>query len=320
MSCVMRRALDGNDCPNLLRVKVAISGAVIHVSPHAAAFFSRRPICGTALAFCFATRQPALSAHFILVTHVVFSSVGTIPPADLYPTRRPCVRHGRELRALSVDDDVAHDPALTVPEFYANALKFCEEMMCTLEPIVFGPSGRICFPPVIAGACVMCYVLDTLVSLLDIARLVAAVLLDGQVLVIGSSLKEITRTILAIRLLGFCASAVPILPSDPMFISLLASPCPFIIGLVPSDELAELQFPDTVMFGYVESRAMARSADPPDPPRRCCIEKVVPTLGKAPQRSRSPPASCEGTQTTKTASHRRLRRSSQRHSSSPSPE
>jgi hypothetical protein len=191
------------------------------------------------------------------------------------------------LTALSVDDDIAHDPGVTVPQFFANALKFYEEMTCTSAPIVVGPSLEIYVPPVVDGACVLCYVLDTLVSLLDIediVRLVAAVLLDGQIVVIGSSLKEITHTVLAIRLLagplGFCGPVVPILPSDPMFISLLGSPCPFIIEVVPNDEVSELQFLDTTMFVYLDSRLVSRSSDPPYPRHRCVIDRVERILAK----------------------------------------
>jgi hypothetical protein len=125
------------------------------------------------------------------------------------------------------------------------------------------------------------------VSLLDIAdivRLVATVLLDGQVLVIGSSLKEITHTVLAIQFLagplGFCGPVVPILPSDPMFISLLGSPCPFIIGVVPNDGLAELQFLDTAMFAYLDTRTVTKSADPPYPRHQHVVERVEHILAR----------------------------------------
>jgi hypothetical protein len=153
--------------------------------------------------------------------------------------------------------------------------------------MIIGTNLEIYFPPVIGSSCILYYVLDTLLSLLpleDIVRLVAAVLLDGQILVVGSSLKEVSHCVLALQLLArpftFCGPVIPILPSSPLFLRLLDSPTPFLIGVAPTPELREVQFLESCIFVHLDRQFVGPSATPCYPRQKGVLQKVQRLLAR----------------------------------------
>lgn len=113
---------------------------------------------------------------------------------------------------------------------------------------------------------------DTLFSPLShdiIIKVAGAIIIDGQVLVIGSSLHEVTSTVLELQLLArpftFCGPVIPILPSVRSFLSLLDSPNSFLIGVALSPELRELTFLDSSIFVNLDRHEISCGSFPVHP-------------------------------------------------------
>jgi hypothetical protein len=113
---------------------------------------------------------------------------------------------------------------------------------------------------------VMWAAIDTLFSLLppsDILTVVSSLLLDGQVLVLGNSLQEITMTVFAlislIQPFEFAGTIIPILPIGQSYLQLLNSPAPFLIGCVLTPALKEFAFVDTALFVELDKHKVSFS-------------------------------------------------------------
>jgi hypothetical protein len=273
-----------------------VYGVCLHIGGGMSTFFDPAALPNVTFAFCFLTRQPVFSAHFQFLAYLLFASLGQFEPLIFDPQNRrpPRILSGRPITTMRIDEDgFAHNSDIVVPHFFTNALKFYEDCGPYHPPLRLGRDIEIYFPASIETNFPLYYTLDTLFSLLsidDIVRIVGAIFLDATVLVLGSSLKEVTHCVLALQFLIhpclYCGPVIPILPSNPEFLALLDSPTPFISGVVPSTELRSLSFLDTSIFVNLDRRAISSSEFPSYPHHREISRKIEAILAK--EKSQTP--------------------------------
>jgi hypothetical protein len=166
---------------------------------------------------------------------------------------------------VRLDRDFAHD----VVWFYFEGRR---------HTVRFGPDCTIVAPPrsVPPNTLLLWASLQTLFSLLsprEVLTVVGALMLDGQVLVIGTCLHEITMTVIALQCLlrpfEFSGFVVPLLPNTQSHLAVLNSPIPFLIGCVRTPAFTEYSFLDTCLFVALdEKRKVAPSPALPRFPDR----------------------------------------------------
>jgi hypothetical protein len=262
-------------------------GVCVHVEVKAPCFFAPNPTRKSFFAFCFLTQQFVFSAHFLFLAYLILSSLNLTAVCTFTPSRRSFDFAKKSFDFLLVDNDVAHNAWITVPDCFSDALKFFETCSAVSPPLFLGPDLEIYFPSTTNPDAVLYYVLDTLFSLLsveDIVRLVSAIVRDAQVLVIGDSLKEVTHVVLALQALikpfTFCGPVIPILPAVPTFLSLLASPTPFLIGVAPTPELRNIAFLDSSIFVHLDRHVISSPLGPSYPHFHSVVDQVDRILAK----------------------------------------
>jgi hypothetical protein len=218
---------------------------------------------------------------------LIYSSLGEVRVVRLPTANRARILTGQPITSLPIDDEMAHHPSIDVPHFFREALRFYEFSNASTPPLFLGHDIEIYFPPNLDSNFPIYYTLDTLFSLLsidDIVTLIGAIFLDATVVVIGSSLKDVSHTIIALEFLlqpcQYSGSIVPILPSDPTFLTLLDSPTPFIVGVAPSPELRRLTFLDTSIFVNLDRKVLSNSGFPEFPNHREIVQRIAAILDK----------------------------------------
>jgi hypothetical protein len=257
-------------------------GICIHVKPKTACFFAPTQMRNVVFALCIFVRQPVFSPHFLFLSFLALSSVGSSGLCRLLPPdSEPIDFEGKPIDGMIVTDAIAHNPTIKVPQFFPDAVKSFQLCENGSPPLFLGPDLEIYFPNAEDPNAVLNYTLDTLFSILsveDIIRLVIAMILDGQILVIGSSLREVTYTVLALQYLirpfTFCGPVIPILPATAEFLDLLASPTPFLVGVAPCPELRDVVFLDSSIFVHIDRHLVSASSAPVYPNYRPVMEQI----------------------------------------------
>jgi hypothetical protein len=207
-----------------------------------------------AVALCLLTSVPAFSAHISFLTHLASVAMGNEPPAHQKWPEAPVFPGLKAVENLKIESLFGWEPSVTFAAGFGTEIAWYYHqppgLQASLSAEDFGPMAE---GADMGGA--MWGALDTLFSVLmpkDILTSVACLLLDGQVLVLGDSLQEITMTVLGliclIRPFEFAGTVVPIIPSTPGHLQLLNSPSPFLIGCVLTGALREFSFVDTALF------------------------------------------------------------------------
>jgi hypothetical protein len=234
-----------------------IYGVCIHVRAtdlHFLSFLKRKTVKRSVVCFCLLTSLPTFSAHFNFLRHLIVVATGKSPPLTRgLPSDPPMPRPLHDLR-LSHGFG-AYKSMILADGFHWDLAWYYRQ---SLESSAVIPDCPITFPAAAAiesRQCIAWAALDTLFSILspkDILTVMACLLLDGQVLVLGDSLQEISMTVLAfaclIRPFELAGPVVPILPNEPSFLQLLNSPAPFLIGCVLTGALREFSFVDSALF------------------------------------------------------------------------
>jgi hypothetical protein len=261
----------------IFRLAPTVYGFCVHVRQTSRIrfhFLNAHPSQRVVLSFCILTSNPAASVHFPLLIHLARLAVGL----DASAGRRwdtPIELRGTPIPKLCFREKVGQHRRIRLePEFTADLVWFYFDGRS--DSVSFGPGCEIATPPRSAqpNSLLLWASLQTLFSLLslkEILTVVGALMLDGQVLVIGNCLEEITMTVLALQCLlrpfEFSGIVVPLLPNTESHLTVLNTPIPFLIGCVRASAISEYQFIDTCLFVELGEKRTAApgSALPPFP-------------------------------------------------------
>jgi hypothetical protein len=194
---------------------------------------------------CVLTTTPALAFHFAFLEELagVIASQGSVARSMPEP---PVLPEGKPIPHLVVERGFGAYRRLTVPEGLAASVV---SLYGELNPPEFEVDSALSTS------------LGTLFSLLDPEDVLAAVgyvMLDAQIVVIGTSLQEITMVVFAlvslIRPFTFAGTVIPVLPNSEAALQTLQLPTPFLSGCVSTDELAQIHVEETVVRIDLDAR------------------------------------------------------------------
>ena len=250
-------------------------------------FFVSKHTKSTFFALCFLTRKPVIAAHLSFLAYLALISIDRIDRAQLEDSPTAVLEGKPVMKDMLIDEGVGHVDGVDVPKFFAQAVKFYHSRTLNSAPMFLTRKIEIYFPQVADDSSIMSCVLDTIFSILSVdhvVSLVGALMLDAQVVVIGSNLHEITSTVLALQLLvkpfRFCGPVIPILPHTETFLRLLGSPTPFLIGVPACRELKDVVFLDTSIFVYLDRKTVAIPEGPLYPAKQQVVKKLEELISK----------------------------------------
>lgn len=199
--------------------------------------------------------------------------------------------HMQSIRSIVIDGIFAHNIMIKkIPEEFQRILRYYYTLTISSPPFLIGKNSCMFFPPaksIIDHDCLLWLSLDTLFSLLEpdtIINLISLLILDAQVLIIGSSLQEVTMTVIALQQLikpfDFSGLVIPILSNSPEFLSLLESPTPFLIGVPPTPDLDSFEFLDTAIFVNLDKKVTSMTIEVSYPNFKNVVKKLTKILRK----------------------------------------
>lgn len=275
-----------------------IYGVCLHVSAKSskAPFFASNQTKQCIYAFVMMTQMPVVAAHLSFLSYIALYTHNQISNPYTFPIAMPAQPMGKHIPNLIIENNYGHVQSIHIPEYFISALQFYESLDIKHESIKLTELIELFFPATPNYENILWAGMDTLFSLLstdDILRVVASLMQDAQVLVIGSNLQELSMSVLSLELLikpfHFCGTIIPVLPNTVEFFNLLQSPAPFIIGVPPVKELREMSFLETTIFINLDKAAVSASplfADYPD--HAHVTESINKALKKSTTKTRHP--------------------------------
>ncbi|OHS92981.1 hypothetical protein TRFO_12173 [Tritrichomonas foetus] len=242
-----------------------IYGSCIHVvvgnNNKKKSFYSSLATVNTTYCFCLLSHSAILATHFTFLSDLVLSTLNLFKMDCIPEVVPPFFNMTNIIENMELNGQVAHHRSIKVPADFMKAIVFYYTKSGDSPPFEINKTTCLYFPPIENLECLLWLSLDTLFSILSIElimKLITSLILDAQVLIIGSSLQEVSMTVLAlqhlIRPFRFCGPVVPVLPNVPDFFNILMSPTPFLIGVAPCEELSSLVFLDTAIIIYLEKK------------------------------------------------------------------
>ena len=247
--------------------------------------------------FCFLliTKIPVFSSHFSFLTYLSLLTVGVMKKVHEYD-EIISVKFPPNLVMpipdLDLDLQIGHHPLIPVPESFVNELASYYSSSLDSPPEIYSedtkfelrfPKGSDANSNSVAWAS-----LDTLFSILpvvDILTLITGILLDRQILVIGSRLQEVSMTIYAllslIKPFEYSGTVIPLLPTEEDFLNILELPTPFLIGVPPCPTLRKLVFIESAIFVDLDKRSVPNVKNLPKfPDQNTIVTKLTKLLVK----------------------------------------
>ena len=264
-------------------------GVCVHISllKSPTPFFARKSKKTTTYAFLILSRSPSVSCHFNFLSYMALNSLMHFEMNRLPESVNILFDGDVLMHDMIIDEMIGHVKGIEVPEFFANNLKFYYTQTPISPPIELGKSTYVYMDPNVSHDCLLWCSLDTLFSILSvdiIVQLVSLLILDSQILVIGSSLQEVSMVIIALQHIvkpfEFCGQVIPILPNEKDFLSLLESPTPFLIGVAPYPALSSFVFLDTAIFVQLDKHNVSLQADVQYPNFKNIVKNVSSIIKK----------------------------------------
>lgn len=255
-------------CIRLKSIWRQIHGVCVHVDPRYAPtlpFFASKETRESTFCLCLLTGTPVLGAHFSFVTYLAQWCAGIVrAPTEFDGSIAVEMPPGTPIPGLDLVNQYGFWPGIEVPPQFVDEIANYYTSPLTAPPVKYDSTLELRFPPresIDSDKPVLWASLDTLFSLITPAEAVRALcglMLDGQVLVMGKCLQEVTMVIYALLSLmvplRFLGQIIPVLPSTPEFMELLNSPTPFIIGTAPSPALSKFAFLDSLILIDLDKR------------------------------------------------------------------
>ena len=268
-----------------------IFGICIHVQSKKGQipFFASKNTRKFTFAFCLISKFPIFSTHLTFISYLANLSVGKVgvsyPLKDKVPIT---LKMGMPIEGLDLTRHIGHHPLVEVPEFFENEIERYYSLSLDSSSILLDKGFELNFPPPSTSdnKLILCAALDILFSILsvsDVISLISALLLDAQVLVVGSSLQEVTMTVFALEYLlqpfSYSGIVMPILPTTESYVDLLHTPTPFLFGVTPFPKLKKIQFMESTYFVNLDKRSVPTvNFYPPFPDYNNVVYKVLAQL------------------------------------------
>ncbi|KAH0789169.1 uDENN domain containing protein [Histomonas meleagridis] len=237
--------------------------------------------------FCLLTRVPSFGPHFAFLTFLALTTFGKIPINNSLPSSIPLmIPISDPIDGLDLSGQFGYHPSIKIPHYFEIEIAKYFNTKISSPMISFHKNLECVFPleETLNGKSALYASLDTLFSLLspiDIIRLVNGLLLDGQILVIGSILHEVSMCIYALQEIiapfKFFGTIIPILPSNDNFFELINLPTPFLIGVAPYPKLKTVTFLESIIFVNLDKGTISDTKSYPTYPQ---TEKIISNLSK----------------------------------------
>lgn len=248
-------------------------GACVHIQPSRAnktmsnPFYSSENTKKCKFCFCIISRIPIFNVHFTFLHYLISISNLTSKPKKQKTTtinkQSDSLFDGLEVNGL-----FGQFPQLQIPEEFRSAITDHFTKTVYSPPVKLPPNYIIHFPPPTAPIqkLILYSSLDNLFSILpvpDIIELLTALILDAQVIVIGTSMHEVSMTVYGLFSLltpfNYCGTVMSILPNDEDYLNLLNSPTPYIYGMPNIAKLRNISFLESTYIVNLDKRKKSAS-------------------------------------------------------------
>ncbi|KAK8897172.1 hypothetical protein M9Y10_015106 [Tritrichomonas musculus] len=250
-------------------------GVCAHIQPSKAnrnaslPFFASDMTKRTIFCMCLISKLPIFNAHFTFLNYLAGLSSGTVLSLSTNTSLVNSLENSYEnnyennyrvehemqndtlIEGLDLCGGFGQDPNINIPEeFQAKIFEYYSKTMYS-SPSKLAPGYNIHYPPpsTPTAKLLLWAALDTLFSVLavdDILELLTALILDAQVLIIGSSMQEVSMTVYGLSSLltpfNYCGIVMPIIPNNDDYLDLLSSPTPYIFGMPNIPKLKKMSF------------------------------------------------------------------------------
>lgn len=254
LKTTIKHALQDEFVFQLNTTEQKLYGVCVHINPRGGknVFYTSKNTKKFNFCFCLLTQVPLFSSHFTFLSFLALFSIGKIPnPLDIKDTYNPILAPcGDLIPNLDLTSKIGHFAGIVVPEIFEKQLARYFVQTFTSPPILLAPNFELCWlPEQMLNKSVLLSSIDTLFSLLsvrDVVTIFSGLILDAQILVIGSYLQEVSMVIYALHSLlspfNFAGTVFPILPNTMHTFDLLQLPTPFMFGMAPNPQLKKITF------------------------------------------------------------------------------
>lgn len=265
-------------------------GSCVHIQPSKANKTSSNPFYSSdntkksKFCFCLISRIPIFNVHFTFLHYLLSISNSS----KKQKTNATATTNVNLFEGLEVNGLFGQYPQLQIPEEFRIAITDHFAKTVFSPPVKLPPNFIIHFPPPTAPIqnLILCASLDNLFSVLsvpDIVELLTALILDAQVLVIGTSMHEVSMTVYGLYALltpfNYCGTVMPILPIDDDYLNLLNSPTPYIYGMQNIAKLRNMSFLEsTYIVNLDKHKKTASNFYPKYPNFKTVVQKITDIL------------------------------------------
>lgn len=268
-----------------------IYGLCTHIQPSKASrnatlpFFATDGTKKSIFCLCMISKIPIFNAHFTFLNYLVGLCTGTIITTQKNSSLINSIENAYEncyennyrqdneiqndtlIEGFELTGAFGHVPQINIPEeFQSKIFDYYSKTMYS-SPSKLAPGYNIYFPhpSTPTQKLILWGSLDTLFSVLnvaDIIRLITALILDAQVLIIGNSMQEVSMTVYGLSCLltpfNYCGIVMPILPNDDDYLDLLNSPTPFIFGMPNIPKLKKMSFLESTYIVNIDKHKISQ--------------------------------------------------------------
>ena len=250
----------------------------IVINPRRVPFFVSERTLNLPFCFCILTRNPVLSVHFQYLTYLAMLFNRVVNPAERPKAVVAVEAAGPSISYLTVEKNTARWPNTRFVELFSNELLFLgtvkadpnrdrkfqlSEKMKLVIPHLVSENENL------ANPCLD--VLFSNLSVPDIVRLYAALLLEHHTIFKSKKLHKVTNAVLAARAIlspfRVESTLLPIIPNNSSFLPLLESPVPYICGLVASAPIANVTLPEQLCIVDLDKKTVTDAELKVDVPR-----------------------------------------------------
>ena len=251
-------------------------------------------------AFTIISRNTFISSHFTFLTFLGLLSSSKIKDPNL-PLLHQTPEQGKQITIVRMPDEykdyqvtnfIVHHPDVPLPIFFTDPIHLYFRYNGSNGPLTLSSSYVIqTFASQIEKETedsqsshqhMQNLSFDTLFSILSpkkIITLVCGLLLDRQIVIIGSRLQEITMCVIALTELmspvNYTGVSIPILPSNETYSTLLEAPTPFIIGTLPNEKITTIDFDETAIFVNLDNKEMEITIPVPRFPKQEAVVRKL---------------------------------------------
>ena len=254
--------------------------------PKSLPFFVSKNTQKNLFAICMVSRIPSIAYHLRFLTSLVLAISDQIPKMNNIKCKPEYVFQEEIVRIESLTAqtrNVGHLPLFSVPDYFCDLIFLYQVCTPGSPPIDLSPKVKLLFPMNTDPKQILWTGLDTVCSVLDpksLLDVLSGLMLDYQILIIGTSMEEVSMTVLTLVQLidpmKYSGMVIPLLPQvNSDYIDLLGAPVPYIVGVTPTDDLLKAEFMDSTLFVNIDSLKMEIEKELPVYPNKEVLVKMI---------------------------------------------